>query len=106
MALYFGSSVTATQTMNVVLLKPVLMFSGSNLFSSETINIPAPEWDERIHLFVLARMAKYSVYLFVPTRAKVADSVHDMMDGFTEATVFRRVVSILFFSLGQAARNI
>ena len=81
------------------------VLAGLNLYWSEHHKSPLLQWEKRLELFTVAKMAKQSISLSELTRTEGGQRVASLMGGLSEETASKIVISILFVSVGQAARK-
>ena len=81
-------------------------WAGLNLYWSEPHESLLVEWEKWLELFTVALMAKASVSLSRLTRTEGGEWVAFLTGGFSEEAASRKVISIPFLSIGQAARKI
>ena len=68
---------------------------------------PIMEWDKWLHLFRVAMMAKYSISITELTREANQQNprVRTLMGDLEEDPANKKVISVMYFSLGEAARK-
>ena len=80
---------------------------GLPVFWHDAYSNPTMEWDKWVDLFQVAVMAKYSISLTELTRdaSQQIPKVRALMGDLEEEPANKKVVSVLYLSLGEAARK-
>ena len=80
---------------------------GIPVFWQEAAANPTMEWDKWLDLFQVAMMAKYSIYITELTREANQQNprVRTLMGDLEEDPANKNVISVMYLSLGEAARK-
>ena len=82
-------------------------FAGLPVFWSDATTNPTMEWDKWFNLFQVAMMAKYSISISELTRETTQQNprVRTLLGDLDEDPANKKAISILYLSLGDAARK-
>ena len=82
-------------------------FAGLPVFWNDATMNPTMDWDKRFDLFQVAMMAKYSISITELTRETTQQNprVRTLLGDLDEDPANKKAISILYLSLGDAARK-
>ena len=100
-----ASSSSSSQSTNSSSTNSLLV--GLPLFWHEASKSPSMEWEKWIDLFAVAMMAKYSISMNELTRtaAETNPRVKALLGNMPEEAANKKVVSMMFLSLGESGRK-
>ena len=80
---------------------------GLPVFWSDATANPAMDWDKWLNLFQVALMAKYSISITELTREATQQNprVRALLGDLDEDPANKKVISVMYLSLGEAARK-